>query len=380
MSDSESEKKEKKDKPAPSQKTGKGEKQWLDSEYGLEGFPAFINKHIFNLGMCFDKTERTPWNIHICQTCVKVPQYYVLGCCCPCCFAFYQRELLLGYEMETRYSCCQGAYGKCWCTPCIRKIPCMPHLCLALESICCTSCSIAGNRTAMKFLYPRADTITETIIMIVGAILSFLGFFASFILCLTNGCLNSQQENEYVKEEGHTGLLMYADWGEKPPGVCYKDCFYLQPCCGEQECNVMDGLYCFACWFCCAPCSSAKLLAYSLDQDCYFINHCGPFLLVILLSWIPIISFCSSILSLYLNGAIRHNIRVQQGVGNAEHCFGDALLSNLCCTAPCSCCQELRSVPIEGWDWVGDLKKRSFNMINKDYPLDTYVRKIAVDK
>jgi len=358
-------------------KTGQGEKEWLDSEYGLEGWKATINKHIFNLGMCFDKTERTPWNIHICQTCIKVPWFYFCGCCCPCCFAFYQRELILGAEMDTRYSCCQGAYGKCYCTTCIRKIPCAPHVCLFLESVCCTSCSIGGNRTSMKFLYPRADSITETILLILGAIISFCcGPFASFILCLNNGCLNSQQENEYVKEEGHTGLLMYTDWGDKPPGICYKDCCVCNPCCGE-ECNVKDGLYCCLCWFFCSPCTSAKLLAATLDQDCYFINHCGPFLLAAILDFIPIIGFLASLLCMYLHGAMRHNSRVQVGAGNPEHCFGDVFLSNFCLTAPCSCCQVLRSHPVEAWDWLGDMRKRGCNCINSEYSLQTYYRKVA---
>jgi len=172
---------------------------------------------------------------------------------------------------------------------------------------------------------------------------------------------------------------MYCDWGEKPPGICYKDCFVCEPCCG-QECNVKDGVYCFLCWFFCGPCASAKLLASSLDQDCYFINHCGPFLLMYFCSWIPIIGFCISLLGIYINGAIRHNSRVKLGVGNAEHCFGDALLANLPCTVPCSCCQVLRSYPMESWDSLNDIRERGFTFMNPDYPLDTYVRKIGIDK
>ena len=107
--------------------------------------------------------------------------------------------------------------------------------------------------------------------------------------------------------------------------------------------EILINLNLVARWCCCGPCASAKLLAATLDQDCAFVNHCGPYLLIMFCSWLPIIGFCISLLSLYLAGAIRHNTRVQVGTGNAEHCFGDALLANCPLTAPCACCQVLRS-------------------------------------
>jgi len=144
------------------------------NHYGLEGRKRQIQSNVWDIGMCFDKREKGTWLFHICATPCKVPQFYLAGCCFPCCVAFYQRQLLLHDKMYEDYEFCQGKYGRFWCPSLAKKIP---YCCLCVESFCCVGCAIGGNRVLMNERYMIADTISETIILLVAAILSFFGLF-----------------------------------------------------------------------------------------------------------------------------------------------------------------------------------------------------------
>jgi len=213
----------------------------------------------------------------------------------------------------------------------------------------------------MKERYMIQETLCETIILIIGAILSFFGFFGSIIAAITNGCLNSQEERQLVVKEGKSGLTLYGTkWDPDQKNNCW-NLNQLSPCCGDP-CNVKDGLKCAVCWICpCFFCTYAKFLASGLDETCTMLNHCMPVVVALLVGifcgWIPgagVLPWC------YLNTAIRHNSRVKIKKGDPIHYFGDCLMSNCCLTGCCALCQELRTMPIESWDWVAQLQKDGF--------------------
>merc|ERR1712000_30203 len=328
--------------------------------YGLEGTKLKIDTYVWDLGMCFDKRPKDDWDIHVCSTCCKVPIYYLAGCCCSCCVACYHREHLLYGKMYEDYRCCQGAYGKFWCPTIAKKIP---HCCLLAESICCTGCAIAGNRVIMKERYLVKERITETILLILGAILSFLGFFGAIIAAITNGCLNSQEERQLIVEEGASGLSLYPIW--EPDNKLW-DLQKCEPCCGEP-CNFMDGLKCALCWIlpCCSLCTLVKFFASTLDQECLLLNHCGPYIVAILIGifcgWIP---GTGSLPTWYLRTAVRHNARVRNKTGDPIHYFGDCLVGNFPIIGCCALCQELRSMPKDSWDWVAQMQEKGFPQVS----------------
>lgn len=320
-----------------------------EDNYGLTGWKLTIQKHIFDLGMCFEKMERHPWNIHVCQTTCKQPLYYLVGCLCPWCFACYQRELLLWGEMEEKYSCCQDAYGKCWCKRCVRYAP---HCCLCLEVHCCTGCAIGGNRNLMKQMYPLVDRKTETVLLICASICSLLGFFGTLITCCTNGCLNAQQEDQWIVETGKTGIVPYCVWNNDN-GLYH--CQKCEPCCGEP-CNPLSGLYCFLCFCCCPICTMSKMYASSLDQDWACLNHFLPFFLAYCICPIIPIPYANTFPQNFLRATVRHNSRVRDKTGEENHCFGDCFLALCPFTGPCGACQEIRTFAIEDWDWLGQMR------------------------
>lgn len=98
----------------------------------------------------------------------------------------------------------------------------------------------------------------------------------------------------------------------------------------------MDCLVCFGCWWCCAPCSFAKLFAHSTNgDDCGIVNHCLPVL------------FCGP----FVACITRHNLRLLAGAPppDASGWIGD--VGCVVCCGPCSFCQMLRSVPKGAWNW-----------------------------
>lgn len=325
-----------------------------DVHYNLEGKLRFIQKHIFDLGICFDKREKGPWELHVCSVPCKVPQYYLLGCCCPCCVAFNHREVLLSGKMYEEYRCCQGAYGKCYCTPCARQVP---HCCLIAEVICCTGCSIAGNRKLLNEVYLTEDTLTEKVVLIGAAVLSFLGLFGAILGCWVNGVLNGQHEEHMAKQEDSSTLLPFARWGDD--NACW-EIWKCEPCCGEP-CGVVPAIKCLACWLlpCFSLCTISKFFATSVgDEDCTILGHFAPYLGALLCAmFFPIPPF-NAAPCILLRTATRHNYRGLSGTGDPRLFFGDCLLSYIC--SPCALCQELRSTPVESWDWYAQMKEKSF--------------------
>ena len=139
------------------------------------------------------------------------------------------------------------------------------------------------------------------------------------------------------------------------------DCMYClkcneccEPCCG-QPCNGKDGVYCAVSWiiFCLA---GPKFLAASQQQECHFVNHGVPYLLL-LLALVPCIGgILAGIVGFWIATSIRANLRKVHGIGIQQWDICD------CCATllPCMYCQELRSMPKESWDWIAAIQENKY--------------------
>jgi len=146
--------------------------------------------------------------------------------------------------------------------------------------------------------------------------------------------------------------ILSLDWGGRAGAIW--DVAKMEPCCGDP-CNPTDGLRCFVCWYCCAICSMSKLYAHSVGQDCAIVNHVLPSFFC---------GLCTAI-------ALRHNIRVKNGVGpkamDPSGLVGDLLMQLLC--GPCSICQVLRSVDNDAWDWLGFVTTKQIKPMEEPFIL-----------
>jgi len=142
--------------------------------------------------------------------------------------------------------------------------------------------------------------------------------------------------------------ILALEWGGNA-GACW-ECWKLEPCCGEP-CNPADGVRCFLCWFCpiVSFLSSAKLYAYSTNQDCACVNHILPV-------FIPYVG------GIVVSIAMRHNLRVKVGAGlpakDTTGILGDLIM--VCIFGYCVHCQNLRSVDRGAWDWMAELSNKGF--------------------
>lgn len=114
------------------------------------------------------------------------------------------------------------------------------------------------------------------------------------------------------------------DWGGQA-GAFY-ECWKLSPCCGSPD--IMGVLWFCLHWCFCFPCSSCKLYATSLGDQCSIWPHC-------------ICMLCCPCGRLFT----RYNLRKKSGTSG--NIIGDCVCIYFC--APCACCQEMRSVSPDGW-------------------------------
>eukprot|EP01091_Cochliopodium_minus_P007558 TRINITY_DN17445_c0_g1_i1.p1 TRINITY_DN17445_c0_g1~~TRINITY_DN17445_c0_g1_i1.p1 ORF type:complete len:149 (-),score=9.09 TRINITY_DN17445_c0_g1_i1:82-528(-) len=138
------------------------------------------------------------------------------------------------------------------------------------------------------------------------------------------------------------------DWGSHG-GKCWE--FYrLTPCCG-LPCNVIDGLYCCACWAVCGLCSFSKLFASSVQQECKVINHCVS------------ACVCFPCVAVWT----RHNLRRQIGIGGNDcmNWCGDILCILFC--GPCSICQMCRAFETKSWDCFRAIKEHRTGMYGEPW-------------
>ena|SRR3990167_365398 len=119
----------------------------------------------------------------------------------------------------------------------------------------------------------------------------------------------------------------------------------------------MSNLGC--CYTCCNICVQAKLLAASNDQEYYFINHCGPILIALVLICVSFgigfglaalykatyaIIIFGFFIFILIGMLIRRNVRLKYNVGSPLSWIGDYLMALFCC--PCIYCQVFRAVPV----------------------------------
>ena len=120
------------------------------------------------------------------------------------------------------------------------------------------------------------------------------------------------------------------------------------------------------CSICCGCCVSAKMLAYSLDQPCACVNHCGPFCallcivamiasgLGVLASYYPSLQVTVNLVNacglIPLYALIRYNLRMKFKIGSPDSWLGDCFIMCCICTEPCAACQDMRSMPVSEID------------------------------
>merc|ERR1740130_969665 len=100
------------------------------------------------------------WRIGLCEAPCKAPGSCCYACWCPCCMVRSQRKEILEITGE-KYICCGGLYADCCCASCCTVLKTQqesPDPCLCLESFCCTSLGIVGNRYMIQTRFDRANT------------------------------------------------------------------------------------------------------------------------------------------------------------------------------------------------------------------------------
>jgi len=106
------------------------------------------------------------WAVQMMSSPGEKPMTCLYGFCCPCCFAYQQRQELLDMTSEP-YVCCAGM-----CPCCCFGQPCQdrnPWLCL--ETCCCTNNAIIGNRFMLQTRFNiRNDPCDDTLLGIIACI------------------------------------------------------------------------------------------------------------------------------------------------------------------------------------------------------------------
>jgi len=165
---------------------------------------------------------------------------------------------------------------------------------------------------------------------------------------VTGHCRSFLRDVKFLMDDGTTSLIPESDhsllpinsndifsidWGERG-GPCY-NCFW-----GSDDC-----LRRCLCFCCCPWCTNAKLLAWTLGQECSIVNHFIPACFCDSIFTIP----CASVSC--LDVLLQHNVRRRLVVGSqsSRSWIGDFLLVMFC--GCCSRCQMTRPLPREAWDW-----------------------------
>jgi len=101
---------------------------------------------------------RGTWAVPLSEAACVAPCHFLAGFCCPCCFAYQQRNKILDITGEP-YVCCGGSCICCQQTCDSRE----PWLCL--EVCCCTSPAILANRYMIQTRFDvRNDPCDETLL------------------------------------------------------------------------------------------------------------------------------------------------------------------------------------------------------------------------
>lgn len=131
---------------------------------------------------------RGTWQVEFSAAPCSAPHLCCYGFCCPCCFAYQQRNRILDLTGEP-YLCCGGVCS-CCATPCERR---NPWLCC--ETCCCTSSSILFNRYMIQTRFDiRNDPCDE----------SMLGLIACLnIVANCAQCCSDRETAEHIEHLQH---------------------------------------------------------------------------------------------------------------------------------------------------------------------------------
>jgi Cys-rich protein (TIGR01571 family) len=147
------------------------------------------------------------------------------------------------------------------------------------------------------------------------------------------------------------------------------------PHCGSPW-NFKDCLYCLACWTFCGTCSAGKLMASAAGHDqCSVVNHCLPWVAANLIDQLAY-PF-GSIMNMMMCASIRSNLRRQHEIGEPGFTVGDFAMHCVPCFAPCASLQEIRSVPVEAWDWLPQVREHGIRWMHPGSWQDAYIRSDA---
>jgi len=128
------------------------------------------------------------WQVTMCKAPQEAPANWCYGLCCPCCFAFQQRNQILDLTGEP-YVCCGGS---CCCVTC----PCssrQPWLCI--ETCCCTTPAIIANRYMIQTRFNvRNDPCDDNMLMCLGCL--------NCIACIIE-CFAGREVGEAVEHISH---------------------------------------------------------------------------------------------------------------------------------------------------------------------------------
>ena len=80
--------------------------------------------------------------------------------------------------------------------------------------------------------------------------------------------------------------------------------------------------------------------------------------------YLGVVAALSGFLGLAWPTLLRRNIRTKYNVGSPKSWIGDFFMVCCCFTSACSFCQELRAVPVEGWDWFTALREGNVGLID----------------
>eukprot|EP00397_Hematodinium_sp_SG-2012_P050585 GEMP01058862.1.p1 GENE.GEMP01058862.1~~GEMP01058862.1.p1 ORF type:complete len:232 (+),score=38.90 GEMP01058862.1:259-954(+) len=141
------------------------------------------------------------------ETPCREPICCCIGCWCPCCASYYQREQLLEITGE-EYVCCAGSCGCCGLDKPMPKVPC-----LCLETCCCTWMAITSNRFMVQTRFGKRNTPCDECIIMFAVCCSCCVTIASCFIdvppeiemlkdCIVHsvmGCMHAQQHHE-IKE------------------------------------------------------------------------------------------------------------------------------------------------------------------------------------
>mmetsp|Transcript_141862 Transcript_141862/g.441034 ORF Transcript_141862/g.441034 Transcript_141862/m.441034 type:complete len:212 (+) Transcript_141862:89-724(+) len=159
------------------------------------------------------------WQVGMFETPCKAPLPFCFGFFCGCCMTCKQRNEILDLINEP-YICCGGLFAACPCAGPLGQP--QDRNCIYLETCCCPSLAIQGNRFLVMTRFDRRNTCCDDCLIWAAClaqwaicILQCVGvdvpdeieMLVDCFVCVVEGCMLAQQQTEieYVKSTGYGG-------------------------------------------------------------------------------------------------------------------------------------------------------------------------------